>query len=59
MTRLATPIRHSRAFNVNSIRRRLPTLIEWMAEDKPDVMCLEETKVQDADFYLDATREAG
>ncbi len=46
-------------YNVNSIRRRLPILLEWIAEHKPDVMCLQETKVQDADFPVDAIREAG
>jgi len=46
-------------FNVNSIRQRLPIVLEWMAEHKPDAMCLQETKVQDQDFPLDAIRHAG
>ena len=37
-------------YNVNSIRRRLPIVLDWIAEHKPDVMCLQETKVQDHDF---------
>src|ERR1700744_3667237 len=46
-------------YNVNSIRRRLQILLAWIAEHKPDVMCLQETKVQDEDFPVDAIREAG
>jgi exodeoxyribonuclease-3 len=34
-------------YNVNSIRRRLPIVLDWIAHHKPDVMCLQETKVQD------------
>jgi len=46
-------------YNVNSIRRRLPIVLDWIAEHKPDVMCLQETKVQDEDFPVDAIRTAG
>lgn len=46
-------------YNVNSIRRRLPIVLHWIAEHKPDVMCLQETKVQDQDFPIDAIRDAG
>lgn len=46
-------------YNVNSIRRRLPILLDWIAEHKPDVMCLQETKIQDQDFPVDAIRQAG
>jgi len=46
-------------WNVNSIRRRLPLVLEWIAEHKPDVMCLQETKVQDEDFSVDAFRGSG
>jgi len=37
-------------FNVNSIRMRLPTVLEWLDRHKPDVLCLQETKVQDEHF---------
>ena len=37
-------------FNVNSIRARLPALIAWLDERKPDVVALQETKVVDAEF---------
>jgi exodeoxyribonuclease-3 len=46
-------------YNVNSVRRRLPIVLDWLSENKPDVMCLQETKVQDADFPTDAIRKAG
>src|ERR1700733_3743131 len=46
-------------WNVNSIRRRLPLVLEWLAAHKPDVMCLQETKVQDQDFPVAAFRDVG
>ena len=46
-------------YNVNSIRRRLPIVLDWLDKHQPDVLCLQETKVQDGDFPLDAVREAG
>src|SRR6202171_5154443 len=47
------------SYNVNSIRRRLPLVLDWVSTHKPDVMCLQETKVQDQDFPADAFRDAG
>jgi exodeoxyribonuclease-3 len=46
-------------WNVNSIRRRLPLLLDWLARHNPDVMCLQETKVQDSEFPADALLAAG
>jgi exodeoxyribonuclease-3 len=46
-------------YNVNSIRQRLPIVLDWITENKPDVMCLQETKVQDHDFPVEAIRKAG
>ena len=46
-------------YNVNSIRQRLPLVLEWITRHKPDVMCLQETKVQDQDFPAEAIRNAG
>lgn len=37
-------------FNVNSIRKRLPIVLDWLKKNNPDVMCLQETKVEDAGF---------
>src|SRR5436305_12176757 len=46
-------------YNVNSIRKRLPIVLDWLAAHKPDVMCLQETKVQDSDFPAAAIQDAG
>ncbi len=46
-------------YNVNSIRRRLPIVLDWLKVNQPDVLCLQETKVQDADFPVNAFESAG
>lgn len=46
-------------YNVNSLRRRLPIVLDWLAAYKPDVMCLQETKVPDADFPASEIQQAG
>lgn len=38
------------SFNVNSLRARLPIVLSWLTEHQPDVLCVQETKVQDSDF---------
>lgn len=47
------------AWNVNSLKVRLPHLLEWLARERPDAVCLQETKVEDANFPLDAIGQAG
>lgn len=47
------------SFNVNSLRVRLPIVLDWLTEFKPDVLCVQETKVQDADFPADAFDDTG
>ncbi len=42
------------SFNVNSLRARLPLVLAWLAEHQPDVLCVQETKVQDGDFPTEA-----
>ena len=37
-------------WNVNSIRTRQEQVIDWLQENEVDVLCLQETKVVDADF---------
>jgi exodeoxyribonuclease-3 len=37
-------------YNVNSIRARLPVIIDWLQKSRPDVLAMQETKVQDDDF---------
>jgi len=44
-------------FNTNSIRSRLPIITEWMKQEQPDILCLQETKVQDKDFPSKAFQE--
>src|SRR6201989_1305683 len=34
-------------WNVNSVKQRLPRLLPWLDERKPDVVCLQETKLAD------------
>jgi exodeoxyribonuclease-3 len=46
-------------WNVNSLRVRLPHLLDWLAEAKPDVACLQETKTEDANFPVVELRAAG
>lgn len=46
-------------FNCNSVRQRLSAILAWLDGQKPDVLGLQETKVQDADFPLDAFTDAG
>jgi exodeoxyribonuclease-3 len=37
-------------WNVNSLNVRLPRLLAWLAAEAPDVVCLQETKTEDAKF---------
>ena len=46
-------------WNVNDVVKRLPLLLEWLAEAKPDVVALQETKALDADFPRAALEAAG
>jgi exodeoxyribonuclease-3 len=46
-------------WNVNSVKARLPRLLEWLDTSKPDVLCLQETKVAADGFPVDEVRELG
>lgn len=46
-------------FNANSVRARLSTILNWLDVHRPDILCLQETKVQDRDFPVQPFREAG
>jgi exodeoxyribonuclease-3 len=46
-------------YNVNGVNARLPVLLRWLAESKPDVACLQELKAPDEKFPGDAIRQAG
>lgn len=38
------------SWNVNSIKARLPNVLDWLKENKPDVACLQELKCQEDSF---------
>jgi len=44
-------------FNANSIRARLPIVLMWLKEHQPDLLAVQETKVQDPDFPVEPFRE--
>ena len=46
-------------FNVNGVRARMHILLPWLAEQQPDVLCLQEIKCQDKDFPAEQFSEAG
>jgi exodeoxyribonuclease-3 len=46
-------------FNVNSVRSRLEIVLDWLRANEPDILALQETKVEDAGFPALAFREAG
>lgn len=46
-------------FNVNSIRSRIEPIRTWLSLHQPDVLALQETKVQDTDFPIDAFADTG
>jgi exodeoxyribonuclease-3 len=37
-------------WNVNSVKQRVPRLLPWLDQRRPDVLCLQETKLTDAAF---------
>ena len=46
-------------FNANSIRMRLLQILEWLPAHAVDLLCVQETKVQDKDFPQGMIEEAG
>jgi len=46
-------------WNVNSVKARLPRLLEWLDTTKPDVLCLQETKVPADGFPTAEVTELG
>jgi exodeoxyribonuclease-3 len=46
-------------FNVNSVRARLPVLLDWIGRRRPDVISLQETKVVDEEFPRAELKDAG
>lgn len=46
-------------YNINGTAARLPRLLEWLAEYKPDIACLQEIKIQTENFPVEALNDAG
>jgi exodeoxyribonuclease III len=46
-------------YNVNGINGRLPVLLKWLDETKPDIVCLQELKAPQEKFPLEAIKDAG
>jgi exodeoxyribonuclease-3 len=46
-------------WNVNSLKVRLPQVLDWLAEQRPDVLCLQETKLEDKAFPSEEIEKAG
>ena len=46
-------------FNINGVRSRLPILLQWLQQEAPDVVCLQELKAPDEAFPIGAIRDAG
>ncbi|HEY9176405.1 MAG TPA: exodeoxyribonuclease III [Flavipsychrobacter sp.] len=46
-------------YNVNGVNGRLPVLLRWLQESKPDIVCLQELKAPDEKFPLKAINDAG
>ena len=46
-------------WNVNSLKVRLPHLLEWLRRLSPDIVCLQELKLEDANFPREEIEAAG
>ncbi|PZU61591.1 MAG: exodeoxyribonuclease III [Sphingobium sp.] len=46
-------------FNINGIKARLPRLLEWLDETRPDIACLQEIKTSDETFPVKDIEDAG
>src|ERR1051325_1409888 len=46
-------------YNVNGVNGRLPVLLKWLKQAKPDIVCLQELKAPQEKFQLDAIQGAG
>ncbi len=47
------------SWNVNSIKARLPNIVDWLEKRSPDIACLQETKVIDENFPVCEFEELG
>lgn len=46
-------------YNVNGVNGRLPQLLDWLGETRPDVVCLQEIKTDDTKCPVQAIADAG
>jgi exodeoxyribonuclease III len=46
-------------FNINNINKRLNNLVAWLAREQPDVICLQELKIEQHAFPTSALRDLG
>ncbi len=46
-------------YNINGVNGRLPVLLRWLSEAKPDVVCLQELKAASNQFPIEAINGAG
>ena len=46
-------------FNENGVNGRLPVLLRWLKQSKPDIACLQELKAPEERFPADALSKAG
>jgi len=46
-------------WNVNSLKVRLPHVLDWLAANQPDALCLQETKTEDKGFPFAELESAG
>ena len=46
-------------YNVNGINGRLPVLLRWLAQSRPDIVCLQELKAPQEKFPAAAIQDAG
>ncbi|GJL74989.1 MAG: exodeoxyribonuclease III [Nitrosomonas sp.] len=46
-------------WNVNSLKVRLPQVLDWLQSQQPDMLCLQETKLIDENFPQTEIAEAG
>ncbi|MDR1530108.1 MAG: exodeoxyribonuclease III [Burkholderiales bacterium] len=47
------------SWNVNSLNVRLPRLLAWLNKRQPDIVCLQETKLENARFPAEILKKAG
>ncbi len=56
---MANQVMKIATYNVNGVNGRLPVLLRWLAESKPDIVCLQELKAPQEKFPLNAINDAG